>query len=90
MASINPGNPGNNNADFKAASMFDVKNRVAIVSGGGSGIGLMCTQALAVNGAKVLLHSVPTSTGSASDCLRADLTVFRPCRSTSSVARSRS
>lgn len=36
----------NNNADFKLGSLFDVSGKVALVTGGGSGIGLMATQAL--------------------------------------------
>lgn len=44
-----------NNDQFKASNLFDVKGRVVVVSGGGSGIGLMATQAFAVNGAKVYI-----------------------------------
>ncbi|KKY24486.1 putative short chain dehydrogenase reductase family [Phaeomoniella chlamydospora] len=47
--------PKNNNADFKLDQLFNVKDKVALVTGGGSGIGLMATQALAVNGAKVYI-----------------------------------
>jgi len=44
-----------NNQDFELTSLFDVSKRVAVISGGGTGIGLMATQALAVNGAKVYI-----------------------------------
>ncbi|MCJ1317626.1 hypothetical protein MMC15_002951 [Xylographa vitiligo] len=44
-----------NNPDFELANIFNVKGKVALVTGGGTGIGLMCVQALAVNGAKVYI-----------------------------------
>ncbi|KAF7716309.1 Short-chain dehydrogenase/reductase (SDR) family protein [Penicillium ucsense] len=44
-----------NNAVFKLENLFSMKGKVALVTGGGSGIGLMATQALAVNGAKVYI-----------------------------------
>ena len=44
-----------NNDQFKLESLFSVKGKVALVTGGGSGIGLMCTQALVNNGAKVYI-----------------------------------
>jgi len=53
MASSNPDK--RNNVDFKLESLFNVKDKVALITGGGSGIGLMATQALAVNGAKVYI-----------------------------------
>lgn len=36
-----------NNDQFQLNNLFDVKGRVALVTGGGSGIGLMAVQALA-------------------------------------------
>ncbi|KAI5921182.1 hypothetical protein F4810DRAFT_702499 [Camillea tinctor] len=43
------------NASLTRDKLFDLKGRVALVSGGGSGIGLMATQALVANGAKVYI-----------------------------------
>ncbi|KAK1234921.1 hypothetical protein PQX77_001883 [Marasmius sp. AFHP31] len=53
VASENPSQ--HNNEDFKFENVFNVKDKVALITGGGSGIGLMATQALAVNGAKVYI-----------------------------------
>ena len=44
-----------NNAELTQSNIFNVKGKIALVTGGGSGIGLMITQTLAVNGAKVYI-----------------------------------
>ncbi|KAL9102596.1 MAG: hypothetical protein Q9163_002276 [Psora crenata] len=41
--------------DLKIQDIFSVKDYVCLVTGGGTGIGLMATQALAANGAKVYI-----------------------------------
>lgn len=48
-------NMSQSNNNFLLSEVFNVKGKVALVTGGGSGIGLMATQALAVNGAKVYI-----------------------------------
>jgi len=40
---------------FNASKLLDVSGYVCVVTGGGTGIGLMCSQALAANGAKVYI-----------------------------------
>lgn len=43
------------NDDLKINKLFDVSNYSTVVTGGGSGIGLMITQTLVANGAKVYI-----------------------------------
>jgi NADPH:quinone reductase-like Zn-dependent oxidoreductase len=43
------------NEDLKASKLFDVHNYCAVVTGGGTGIGLMITQTLVANGARVYI-----------------------------------
>ncbi|KAL3474988.1 hypothetical protein BJX99DRAFT_247892 [Aspergillus californicus] len=43
------------NEHFQLENLFNVKGKVALITGGGSGIGLMATQALAKNGATVYI-----------------------------------
>ncbi|POS75644.1 hypothetical protein DHEL01_v205955, partial [Diaporthe helianthi] len=43
------------NKDLQATSLFDVSHITAVVTGGGTGIGLMISQALQSNGAKVYI-----------------------------------
>lgn len=50
MATLNK-----SNEDLKIDKLFDVSKFTALVTGGGTGIGLMITQALVTNGAKVYI-----------------------------------
>ena len=43
------------NEELKISKLFDVSHIIAVVTGGGTGIGLMIAQALASNGAKVYI-----------------------------------
>ena len=42
-------------ASYRPHSLYDLSGRVALVTGGGTGIGLMCAQGLAASGAKVYI-----------------------------------
>jgi NAD(P)-dependent dehydrogenase (short-subunit alcohol dehydrogenase family) len=42
-------------ASYRPQLMYDLSGRVALVTGGGTGIGLMCAQGLAASGAKVYI-----------------------------------
>nr|OQO30429.1 hypothetical protein B0A51_03059 [Rachicladosporium sp. CCFEE 5018] len=42
-------------SQFNASSLYDMSSFVAVITGGGTGIGLMAAQALAANGAKVYI-----------------------------------
>ena len=53
MSSDNPAKRSNN--ELKASRLFDVSNFTSVVTGGGTGIGLMITQALVTNGSKVYI-----------------------------------
>jgi len=53
MSSDNPS--ARSNEELKATNLFDVSHITAVVTGGGTGIGLMITQALVSNGAKVYI-----------------------------------
>lgn len=44
-----------NSKTFQISNLFDVKDKIALITGAGSGIGLMAAQALAYNGAKVYI-----------------------------------
>jgi len=46
---------GSSTHDFSASKLFNVEGFVCVVTGGGTGIGLMAAQALAANGAKVYI-----------------------------------
>jgi NADPH:quinone reductase-like Zn-dependent oxidoreductase len=53
----NMGNGKASTEELKGSKLFDVSHVTALVTGGGTGIGLMITQALVANGAKVYITS---------------------------------
>ena len=48
---------GSSNATFRVQSLFDVSNRVVLITGGGSGIGSMIAAGFVANGARVYIAS---------------------------------
>jgi len=42
-------------SDLQTSTLFDLRGRIALVSGGGTGIGLMIAEGIAANGAKVYI-----------------------------------
>jgi enoyl-[acyl-carrier-protein] reductase (NADH) len=46
------------NEDLQASKLYNISNYTAVVTGGGTGIGLMITQTLVANGAKVYITGV--------------------------------
>jgi NADP-dependent 3-hydroxy acid dehydrogenase YdfG len=42
-------------ADLQTSTIFDLRGRIALISGGGTGIGLMIAGGLAANGVKVYI-----------------------------------
>merc|ERR1712230_63241 len=79
--------------NLRADRLFDVKGHVCVVTGGGTGIGLMATQALAANGAKVYItgrrkevleNAAKTHTPKSSDkTLNGEIIPVGPCDVTS-------
>ncbi|KAK4634034.1 Short-chain dehydrogenase/reductase VdtF [Fulvia fulva] len=55
MSSNQSGSGRADNEDLEASGLFDVSHVTALVTGGGTGMGLMITQALVSNGAKVYI-----------------------------------
>jgi enoyl-[acyl-carrier-protein] reductase (NADH) len=53
----NMGSGKADNEQLKGSALFDVSHVTALITGGGTGIGLMITQALVANGAKVYITS---------------------------------
>jgi len=51
----NMSGPGASSAAILAKNLFNLEGRVALVTGGATGIGLMCAHALAVNGARTYI-----------------------------------
>lgn len=74
---------------LKVQDIFSVKDFVCVVTGGGTGIGLMCSQALAANGVGVPIYTVFRMLQfSINDCEDAGESVYN--RTTHRGARKRS
>jgi NADP-dependent 3-hydroxy acid dehydrogenase YdfG len=54
IQSLNQRKHAKMSSNFKTSNMFDVEGLVAVVTGGGTGIGAMITKALPANGASAV------------------------------------
>ena len=61
---------------FAFADLFSVKGRVALVTGGGTGLGRVCAEALVCAGARVLIASRKAETCEAT---AKELSEIGPC-----------
>ena len=73
---------------LKVQDIFSVKDFVCVVTGGGTGIGLMCSQALAANGVGLPIYTVLRRLRFNNDCEDAGESVYH--RATHRGARKRS
>jgi len=79
IISRNMSTAGKSTSALQATKLFNLDGKVAVVTGGGTGIGLMISQALAANGAKVYI------TGRREDALKQAVEAHSPTEGSGSL-----